>query len=282
MVSVIIPAFNAEGTLPATLAALAREPVHEVIVVDDGSSDATVAVAREHADRVVSLPRSGRAVARNRGAAAAEAHLFAFLDADCVPQPGWAEALSRCLATAPLAGGAISIETSAKPTAAERFDALWRCHQERSVLEGGWGAGGNLGIAREAFERLGGFDERYAAGDDVDLCIRAGRAGLAIGWCPAAEVVHPASRTLGEIRQRAIRQGFSSTRHARRFDGKVGRRHWRHPGGIVRGHAALRALGVDPRSLAPAERRRMAMLARLDYAGRFVGSAWAELRRAGS
>jgi len=282
VLSVIIPARNAAGTLPDTLAALRREPVHEVIVVDDGSSDATPELARAGGARVISLPPSGRAVARNRGAAAAEGTLFAFLDADCVAQPGWAEALTRCLARAPLVGAAVRVGTSANPTAAERFDALWRFQQERAVHEGGWSAGANLAIARDAFEQIGGFDERYRAGDDVDLCIRARRAGFAIAWCAAAEVVHPASRTLRELRRRAVRQGFSSTVLARRLDGEVGRRHWRHPGGIVRGHAALRALGVEPESLDSAERRRMAMVARFDYAGRFVGSALAAVRRAGS
>ena len=278
-VSVVIPAYNAERTLAGVLEALAGEAVREVIVADDGSSDATGAIARAGGGRVVELPRSGRARARNRGAAEAEGDLLAFLDADCVPEPGWAAALERCLGRAPVIGGAIRIQTGGAPTAVERFDALWRFKQERAVREGGWSAGANLAIRRDAFERLGGFDERYSAGDDVDLCMRARQGGLAIGWCEDAQVVHRASSRLGELTRRALRQGFSSTKLARRFDGEVGRRHWRHPGGIVRGNAALRALGVEPNALEPAERRQMAMLARLDYAARFAGSLWAEVAR---
>jgi glycosyltransferase involved in cell wall biosynthesis len=279
VLSVIIPARNEERTLPRALQALAQEPVHEVIVVDDGSSDATAEVAGAVGATVVSLPGRGRAAARNRGAAAADAKLFAFLDADCVPKAGWAEALTGCLARTPLVGGAVHLETTANPSAVERFDVLWRFKQERAVVEGGWSASANLAMTREAFERLGGFDEQLHTGHDVDLCIRARHADLAIGWCPGAQVTHPASRTLREVRQRATRQGFSSTTLARRFDGEIGRRHWRHPGGIVRGRAALRALGVEPDALDPAERRRMAMLARFDYAGRFAGSLWAEVAR---
>jgi GT2 family glycosyltransferase len=275
-VSVVIPARNAEREIPPTLGALAGV---EVVVAVNGSSDATAELARTYGATVVVLERPSRPAARNLGAAAAAGERLLFTDAACVPEPGWAERLAACLDEAPLAGGPVRITTRSRPGAAERFDALWRFQQERAVREGGWSAGANLGITREAFERLGGFDERLTAGDDVDLCIRARRAGLAIGWCMAAEVAHPASRTVGEVCRRALRQGFSSTALARRFDGEVGRRHWRHPGGIVRGHAALRALGVEPESLDTCERRRMAMLARLDYAGRYAGSLSAELAR---
>jgi GT2 family glycosyltransferase len=275
-VSVVIPARNAEREIAPTLAALAGV---DVIVAVNGSSDSTAEVARTYGATVVALERPSRPAARNLGAAAAPGERLLFTDAGCVPEPGWAERLSACLEEAPLVGGPVRVRTRAEPGVSERFDVLWRFQQKRAVTEGGWTAGANLGITRDAFERIGGFEERLTAGDDVDLCIRARRVGLAIGWCPAAEVAHPASRSLGEVCRRAARQGFSSTTLARRFDGEVGRRHWRHPGGIVRGRAALRALGVDPGALDPAERRRMAMVARLDYAGRYAGSVWAEVAR---
>jgi GT2 family glycosyltransferase len=281
VISVVIPARNAGRELPATLRALAAQEVGEVIVADNGSSDATADVARSHGATVVTVDRASRPAARNRGAAAARGEVLLFTDAGCVPDPGWAGALEACLRDAPLAGGPVRVTTGPDPSPVERFDVLWRFQQERAVREGGWTAGANLGIARDAFERVGGFDESYTAGDDVDLCVRARRAGFELAWCPDAGVTHPASATLRTAGRRALRQGFSSTRLARSF-GDVGRRHWRRPGGIVRGRAALRALGVDVDALDPAERRRMAMLARFDYAARFAGSAWAELTRAGS
>jgi GT2 family glycosyltransferase len=279
VISVVIPARNAERELVATLAPLAGL---DVVVADNGSSDATAAVARAHGARVVTLDRPSRPAARNHGAAAARGSLLLFTDAGCVPDGDWAERLGACLARHPLAGGPVRVTMSADPSATERFDALWRFKQERAVNEGGWSAGANLGVTREAFARLGGFDESYAAGDDVDLCVRARRAGLELGWCAGAAVAHPASRTLAEVGRRAMRQGLSSTRLARATGGEVGRRHWRRPGGLGRGRAALRALGVDVDALDPRERRRMALMARFDYAARFAGSAWAEVTRAGS
>lgn len=275
-VSVVIPARNAEREIAPTLAALAGA---DVVVAVNGSSDSTAEVARSYGATVVALERPSRPAARNLGAAAAAGERLLFTDAGCVPGAGWVERLAACLDDAPLAGGPVRVGTGAQARAVERFDALWRFQQQRAVAEGRWSAGANLGITRAAFERLGGFEERLTAGDDVDLCIRARRAGLDLGWCEAAEVTHPASRTVGEVCRRALRQGASSTKLARRTGGEVGRRHWRHPGGVVRGHAALRALGVEPSALEPAERRRMAMLARLDYAARFAGSLWAEVAR---
>lgn len=242
----------------------------------NGSSDATVEVAREGGAKVVELDRPSRAAARNRGAAVATGDVLLFTDAGCVPDPGWVAAMAACLREAPLAGGPVRVITTEAPSAAERFDSLWRFKQEHAVRNGGWTAGANLGITRAALESAGGFDESYPAGDDVDLCKRVGH----IAWCPQAAVSHPASRSLGEVLRRALRQGASGTRLRRRHG--TGHRHWRHPGGIVRGRAALRALGVETDSLEPGELRRMARVARFDYAARFAGSAWAALRRAGS
>ena len=268
----VIPARNAESELPATLASLSGV---DVVVAVNGSSDRTAAVAREGGATVVELERPSRAAARNAGARAASGDVLLFTDAGCVADEGWVEGMSACLASAPLAGGPVRVTTSDSPSAAERFDALWRFQQEHAVKEGAWTAGANLGVTCEAFERVGGFDETLTAGDDVDLCRRVG----SIAWCPEAVVSHPASRSLRDVGRRALRQGYSGTRlHG--LHG-VGHRHWRHPGGLVRGRAALRALGVDVDALEPSERRRMAMVARFDYACRFTGSAAAALRGAG-
>ena len=74
-VTVIVPAYNAAGTLPSCLTALANQSyprsAYEVIVVDDGSTDATAAIASDAGVSVITQPNVGPAAARNRGAAAA-------------------------------------------------------------------------------------------------------------------------------------------------------------------------------------------------------------------
>ena len=174
----------------------------------------------------------------------------------------------------------MAVETGERPRASERFDALWRFQQERTIREGRWAASANLAVTRGGFEQVGGFDEAYSSAEDVDFCIRAGRLGLEIAFCADAVVAHPASATVREVLARGWRQGHESTRLHRRLEGAVGRHYWRRPGGIVRGDAALRALGVDPAPLERGERRAMARLARAEYLARFAGSAAAQLRRA--
>lgn len=84
--SVIIPAFNAAATLARAIESVRAQswPAHEIIVVDDGSTDSTVEVARQFGDavRLIRQPNSGVSVARNAGAAEATGDWLGFLDAD--------------------------------------------------------------------------------------------------------------------------------------------------------------------------------------------------------
>ena len=269
----IIPARDAARVLPRTLAA-ATAQAQEVVVVDNASGDDTAAVARAHGARVVVEPRPSRARARNTGAAAVpDADRLVFLDADCVPQPGWLEALERCLdAGADLAGGRIAVTTTAAPTVAERFDAAWRFRQQATIEHAGWSVTANLAVTRAAFDRVGGLDPAYRhVGEDVDLCLRATAAGAELRFCPEAVVAHEAERDVGAVLRRAFWQGWASTQHARRLGPHAGRREWRHPRPAVAGDWALRRFGITDPSLRA--------IARADYAARVAGSAWAELRR---
>jgi GT2 family glycosyltransferase len=263
-IAVIIPARNAERVLPRTLAALEGAP--EVVVVDNGSADATAAAALAGGARVVHEPVASRPRARNAGARATRADRLVFLDADCVPDPGWLEAMDRCLDEQPLAGGRVVVTGDA--TRAERFDTLWRLRQEETIAEG-WSGSGNLAIRRELFDALCGFDERFRhAGEDVDLCLRAGT----IGYCAGAVVRHAPARSLRQVVARALRHGYGSTQLHHRHAGRIGRQDWKHPRPMLAGDWALRRFGIEDDELK--------WLARADYAGRVAGSAWAELRRA--
>jgi len=109
-VSVIIPARDAAATRPATLAGLAAQRAEdgmEVIVVDDGSTDATATVAREAGATVIVGQGRGAGAARNVGVAAASGEILAFVDADVEPQPGWLEAGIRALDGADMVQGRV-------------------------------------------------------------------------------------------------------------------------------------------------------------------------------
>jgi mycofactocin glycosyltransferase len=261
-ITVVIPARDAARVLPATLGPLKDV---DVVVVDNASRDDTAAVARAHGARVVVEPRPSRALARNAGARATDARLLVFLDADCVPSDGWLEAL---VAARPLlAAGPVEWRTSAAARRVERFDAAWRAH---SRTTGGFTGSGNLAVARDVFERLGGFDPSYPqAGEDVDFCRRA---VVRVKFVPEAVVSHQAERSVRGLVARAFRQGYANQQLRARFGPDAGRAYHRHPKPLVAGDWAIRRFGIDDRSLLG--------VARLDYGARMAGSAWAVLRRA--
>jgi glycosyltransferase involved in cell wall biosynthesis len=119
--SVIVPAYQAEGTIGACVRALNAQTLprdrYEIIVVDDDSTDRTANVAREAgADRVLTVPHGGPAAARNAGVDAARGEIVLFTDADCEPSPEWLERM-----VAPLADPGV---TGAKGTYRTRQRAL--------------------------------------------------------------------------------------------------------------------------------------------------------------
>lgn len=280
--SVIVPVRDGAVSLRALLDSLRAQTLSaerfEVIVVDNGSRDDSARVAEEAGATVVVEPRPNRSLARNRGVEVARGDLFAFVDADCVADPGWLEALVACAPRAPLMAGPVRLTTGEPPNAVERFEALWRFSQEHWVREG-WAVTANLAVTRDAFERAGGFDPAYRHyAEDADFCLRAGRAGQEIGFCPGARVSHDGERELYPMLRRAFFHGYGATQALRRVG--FGHHAWRHPAPMLHTPGAFALMGVDPARIAPGDRRRMARLARLAYAARVVGSLWAVARRA--
>lgn len=281
-ISAIIPARNGARSLPTLLRSLHSQTLEpdrfEVIVVDNGSSDDTAAVARAHGARVVSEPIANRARARNRGAGAATSVLYAYTDADCIADARWLESLLVHARRAPLVAGEVTTRVSETPNAIERFEALWRFGQKWWVQDG-WAATANLLVHAEAFDAIGGFDEGWHhIGEDVDFCFRARDLGLALAYCEEAIVSHSGERELIPFLGRFFRHGYSGTQSVRRIG--AGYKAWRDPWPALVGDRALRAVGYVPDSFDSAEWRRMARLARLGYGARVAGSLWAELVRA--
>jgi len=275
-VSVITTVRDGEDALPALFGALDAQTLgrdaFEVVVIDNASRDGTARVARERGAVVVTEPVPGRARARNRGVAAASAPLLAFTDADCIPRPDWLEHLLEPLASQPLVAGRVVLTTSERPNRVERLDSLWRFRREW----GEWAPTANLGMQRSAFDAIGGFDASFRhIGEDVDLCLRAHAAGFPLVWCTDAVVEHPAETELRPVLRRSFEQAYSLEDLRRRHDFNSGEE-WRHPMPLVRGSYAVDRFGAgaaDART-----DRGLLMLARLEYAGRMAGSAWALVR----
>jgi glycosyltransferase involved in cell wall biosynthesis len=277
--SVVVPVRDGQALLPALLESLDAQQLprarFEVVVVDSASGDASAEVAERRGARVVRETLPGRARSRNAGAAVARGAALAFVDADCVAVPGWLGALERGLQASELAAGPVEIVTRTPPSSLERFEALSRYDQEHAVHEG-WAASASLAIRRDAFEALGGFDVAYRhVGEDVDLCLRGVRRGMRIAWCPDAVVRTQAERRLRDVLARGVRHGYAGAQHRRRLG--EGRVEWRHPLPLVSGDWALRRFQRDVHAPPGLEARGLLRYARLEYAARMAGSAWAAL-----
>jgi glycosyltransferase involved in cell wall biosynthesis len=208
-VSVIVPARDAAETIRATLRALgAQTESAEVIVVDNGSEDATAEIARSSAlrPRVIQLPRGGGpGQARNAGARAASGEVLAFTDADCEPEPGWlAEGLKRT-AEADLIQGRV---TPVGPTGP--FDRTVDVGRETGLYETA-----NLFVTRDAFEQAGGF----GAFDDASKGPPFGEDAV-FGWQCRRLGARPAFAAEALVRHAVFPRGplgYAKERWRRRF-----------------------------------------------------------------
>ncbi|MGK7869708.1 TIGR04283 family arsenosugar biosynthesis glycosyltransferase [Falsiroseomonas sp. E2-1-a20] len=178
--SVVIPALNAAGTLPATLEALGEVPA-EILLVDGGSTDGTAAIP---GPRILAAPR-GRGIQLATGIAAAQNPWLLLLHADTILAPGWAEAVARAMQEPGRAWYFRFALDDATPAARRLERAVaWRCRS----LGLPYGDQGLL-IHRDLLDSVGGL-RPLPLMEDVDLVRRLGRARL--GALPVAAVTSAA------------------------------------------------------------------------------------------
>jgi glycosyltransferase involved in cell wall biosynthesis len=195
LVSVVLPVRNGRNGLRAQLTALADQdfagPI-EVVVADNGSRDGSLQAAhvwardRANARVIDASRRRGPAAARNAGVATSAGDFLAFCDADDVVSRSWLRELVAGAADADLVGGSFETTMLNSETVRARFDLLDPAEPHLCFLPSA--AGGNLGIWRDVFMALGGFDERRRTGEDVALVWRAQLLGYR--YRPCLALVH--------------------------------------------------------------------------------------------
>lgn len=229
-VTVIIPVRDRPAMLDRCLTVLGSS--YPVLVVDDGSADpaAVAGVAAAHRAWLLRRPANGGpGAARNTGLAEVASDLIAFLDSDCVPEPGWIERLAAHLADPAVAAAAPRIvPLPTGPGWAGQYTAACSCldlgDQPARVAPGGrvsYVPTAALVVRRAALLRVarpaGVFDPRLRWGEDVDLIWRLHDAGWRIRYEPAARVGHHEPGGWPGLLTRRFRYGTSA--------GPLGRRH---------------------------------------------------------
>lgn len=179
--SIIIPVLNNPQGLRRCIEALRGQGLaFELIVVDNGSTDETCAVAELHADRVLICPKLTIGALRNQGAQVAKGQILVFTDSDQRPAEGWLASGLEALAREESAG-MLGARYHA-PEGSSWVAKTWDLQRRYSDVPGdiGWLQGGNLFVKRAAFERVGGFRTDLVASEDVDLSFRVRNAGFRV------------------------------------------------------------------------------------------------------
>jgi GT2 family glycosyltransferase len=278
---VVVVSFNTRPELERCLAALTDPPTLplQVIVVDNASTDGSVASVRRHHAQALVLENAenlGFARAANRGLREARTPYVLFLNSDAEIRPPDLKILVSFLEERPGVGvvgprtrsgdGTIQVSTGPSLTPfrewaqrrlvrgvrrRSRAALKWAEEHYRHEHEPAWVSGACLLARREALLAVGGFDEAFFLyEEDVDLCVRVRRAGWRIRFTPAAEALHHLGRSMAKAGTRPELEYHKS--HLLYYR--------KHNGGLAQALLRLRvlvmALGRWALSLGPGEERR--------------------------
>lgn len=190
--SIIIPAKNEEKNIPRCLNALATlsfsRSEFEVIVVDNGSCDATVSIVRDHGFQVHLKPRLSLSGLRNFGASAAQGDILVFLDADCIPEQDWLANAALTLADREIGSTGSTPVAPANGTWVEKVWSSFRTRRKNRCYAS-WINSSNFFVRRELFFQVDGFNESVMTCEDVDICMRLNKL-CRILFDPKIKVVH--------------------------------------------------------------------------------------------
>jgi GT2 family glycosyltransferase len=260
--SVIIPSRNRPRQLGAALRAISETTLPyrfvEVIVVADGRGqglDSVVAGCKLPAPvELIEQEHQGPGAARNAGATRARGRYLAFTDDDCLPSPGWLNALKQVLDQSPgaLVGGLTSnaLEDNVFSEASHVIHQIVYRHYNAEPERASFLASNNMALRAEDFAQIGGFDPSFRlAAEDREFCDRWRWDGRPMIYAASALVLHEHDLTLRGFCAQHFRYGRGAARYhqtrARRGSGKFAEHLSFHrrienwltpeiPGGIVR------------------------------------------------
>lgn len=240
-IAIVIVSYNTCGVLRQCLASIDGEDAHEVIVVDNGSTDGSVAMVSADFPQVkllVNAENTGYGAAANQAIAACRADYLLLLNSDTLLQPNSAQALRAYLDAHPRVAvvgprllnadgtlqpscypfpspGHLFLEESLLgrgvarlPGLRERYLRTWRHDKARPAP---WVLGAALAIRRAAFAQVGGFDPEYFMYyEEIDLCYRLRGQGWEVHFAPVTTVVHLGGVSTSQLRAKMQYRLFQS------------------------------------------------------------------------
>ncbi len=221
VVTVVVPVLNGADTIRDTLTGLTHQACHglsavEILVVDNGSTDATRSIVAQFPVTLLDEPKRGPSAARNRALHVARGAVVAHLDADAIPTRRWLTEIVAPFADPKVLQVAGRMVGDRPTTAVERYYArrFLDREAENATAEGfPFAASGNMAVRREAALAIGGWDEDFIVAQDVDLSYRLlRRFGSSIHYQRNALALVRSSRTPFELMQRAFKYGQGRAR----------------------------------------------------------------------
>ncbi len=238
-VSVIVTARNEGEAMGDCLASLTRLDYpadrHELLVVDNASTDGTDEIIRAFPVTYLFEPRLGVCWARNRGIDASRGEVLAFTDPDCVVSTGWLRGLARPFRDSGVGAVAGGIMPYPPGTLPELHASRRRSHtQERSLAHPvrPYAMTPNVAFRREVFDRVGQFDTRFPGGgwEDADLSWRLqAETSFVIEHAPDAVVLHRYRDTYTKFFVQQYRYGFGLGVLADKYGDEFARQWTEHP-----------------------------------------------------
>ncbi|UUA71401.1 glycosyltransferase [Cellvibrio sp. QJXJ] len=190
-VSIVMPAFNEEKYIELSLIAVMQMdyPKHklEIIVVDNGSTDKTVEIAKRYADKVIVHPNVKVGGVRNEGVRQSNGEIIAFIDSDCLPAKGWLRDSLDYM----------------KENSCDAVGGIYLLREHPSWVESAWLinpkpkdgvtnrlVGGSILISKDSFISCGMFDEALNAGEDYALARALKEKGFVLHEAKSCALVH--------------------------------------------------------------------------------------------
>lgn len=216
-ITLYIPCYNVEGDIGRCIEGVMKQsyPIEEIIIVDDGSTDRTVAIASQYPVRIIKHEKNkGLATARNTGVLNAQSEFVASIDADCEPNPDWLERLVGKFDSDNVAGvcGRLLEKYSTEIPDKWRAIHMRQNHGERFLKEAPSIFGNNNLFRKEAIISVGLYDERYRTNyEDMDLSKRLRKRGYRLVYDPDAIVWHYRRDTIRSVLEAKWRyRGFGT------------------------------------------------------------------------
>lgn len=225
-VSVIVPVFNEERLIAQCLASLLEQDYPkecmEIIAVDNGSTDGSREIIRKFPIQYILEEKRGAAAARNTGAHQARGELLAFIDADCAAPPEWISKLVASLgdSSCDAAGGDCRVVSG--KSIIQDYLAYRGFYSQKEFFSPDypllpWLMTGNLMVRRDAFFKVGGFEETLLRGEDIDFSWLLVLNGSSLKYLPDLEVLHERHPTFLNLYRKLFKDGKATVLLERRY-----------------------------------------------------------------